>query len=232
MDMQYRIVHIRKDAISRLIHSILNPLRILDNLLCFGHLLANRIIEPGGTRYSASSQPKVVLKSMVSLFFIPSEFIVKTIKHIWDLPLGWVKNFIVDPIVHFLSSAKEMYKNRNKNVLITTVQELNSINCLPRTIIYISDSHLNDADVLSNKDFEYIGVSAGMFPNVFVGIEVSPDPYVDDDLQIEPTRLAAIRGTPIEIAKIKKQIYLIIKRKENEGKKGEAYTRGALIGAF
>ncbi|WP_347251935.1 hypothetical protein [Legionella sp.] len=125
-------VVLRENALKNILHSILNPVRIIDDFLNFLHQGAYRLLDIGSERSMHSSLTQVLAKEAVGLFFGLIKLPIKIVKHAIDFPLDVFNTLIISPIVHVTQSIQDTFKNRDKKTLIATVQELRNVKELRR----------------------------------------------------------------------------------------------------
>ncbi|MDP1603224.1 MAG: hypothetical protein Q8M03_08165 [Legionella sp.] len=151
-------ISIRDNALGNLLHSVLNPVRIIDDTLNFLHVLTYRLIETGSARGNLS-WPRAVTKGIAGLFFGVIKLPIKTLKHLIDLPLDAAKLLFISPIAHFASSIRNVYQNWDKEIFIATKEELQAIKELRRT----AKGRGNTSFSVITKELgyrkEYVGIS-------------------------------------------------------------------------
>jgi hypothetical protein len=154
-----RQITLRDDALKNILHSILNPVRIIDDALSFLHRSAYRLLDIGSDRNANSSLPRALLKGVVGLLFGVIKLPVKVLKHTIDLPLNIVKSLVINPIAHFGNSIQEAYQNRDKKVLVTTKKELQDVKELRRAAKGREDTSYSKMTKPTEYMKEYIGIT-------------------------------------------------------------------------
>lgn len=152
----------QKNALKNVLHSILNPARIIDDALEFLQQSIYGLLEIRQSRpnYDDHILPRIsVPKLIVSLVFGVIKLPVKVVKFAIDVPLSLADSIIVDPVVHIVNSIKDAFHNRNKKVLVVSDQELRDVKELRRAAKGRED--INYSKITRNEDYtqEYIGIT-------------------------------------------------------------------------
>lgn len=185
---QERSIRLRENALTNIIHTILNPIRLIDDALDFFHEGVNRILDIGSERHTPSSLPRVLLKGLTGLFFGIIKLPVKTLKQAIDLLLETAKTLIVDPLVHIGTSIKETYTSEeDKEVLLATVKGLQDVKELRRTAKGREDTSYTAVTKATDYTTDYIGITK--------------EELYGTDPVVTPERLVAIRGSSEKITK-------------------------------
>lgn len=183
-----RKIRLQENALKNVIHTVLNPIRLLDNALNFFHLGVNRILDIGSEQSARSSLPRTLLKGLAGLIFGLVKIPVKILKFLIDLPLETIKTLIVDPLVHIATCMREAYENDgNVKALIVTAKELQDVKELRRT-------------AKGREDTSYKAITrTTLYNTAYIGITKS-ELYGEDPVTHE--RLVAIKGSSDKITKI------------------------------
>jgi hypothetical protein len=185
VDRERQIV-LRDNALKNILHSILNPIRIIDDALSFLHRSAYRLLDIGSDRNANSSLPRALLKGAVGLLFGIIKLPVKVLKHTIDLPLNIVKSLVIDPVAHFGNSIQEAYQNRDKKVLVATKKELQDVKELRRAAKEREDTSYSKMTKPTDYTKEYIGIT-------------KEELYSVNDDEATPERVVAIRASSEKI---------------------------------
>lgn len=185
VDRERQIV-LRDNALKNILHSILNPVRIIDDALSFLHRGAYRLLDIGSDRNANSSLPRVLIKGAVGLFFGIIKLPIKTLKHAIDLPLNIVNSLVIEPVVDVGNSIQEAYQHRDKKVLIATKKELQEVKELRRTAKEREDTSYSKMTKPTNYTKEYIGIT-------------KEELYNENSDETTPERVVAIRASSEKI---------------------------------
>ena len=207
-----RKIQFRSTPFKNLVHSLLNPARIVDNFLEFLHLSIFRILDIGSQRQANSSIPRILLKGLAGVIFGTLRLPVKIIKHTVDIPLSIVDTLIITPISHILSSIKYAYQNSDKEVLITTVKKLQDVKELRRTAKGHQNTRYSAITKAIGYNQEYIGISKDeLYDNTGYATEPTPE------------KLVAVRASGEKIA-VTSSLLSIISFFGAQDKTAEDYT--------
>jgi hypothetical protein len=151
----------QEDPLKNILHSILNPFRLIDDALSFLHSFNYRVLDIGSDRGEESSLPRLLMKGLVGVIFGIIKLPIKILKHAIDLPLNILKSFIVDPILHVGRSIKEACQNKIKDekVLVATVKELHDVKELRQAAKGYQGQDMNYAIMGKKEGKKYINIS-------------------------------------------------------------------------
>ncbi|TAL61628.1 MAG: hypothetical protein EPN84_07710 [Legionella sp.] len=158
VDSERKIV-LDDDALKNVLHSIINPLRIIDDALSFLHLGVYRLLDIGSERHSNSSTPLGLLKAAIGLVFWLIKLPVKVLKHAIDFSLNMVQTLLIAPVMHVINSIQVAYQNKDKQVLIVTTKQLQDLKELRRTAKGRADTSYSKMTQSIGYTKEYIGIT-------------------------------------------------------------------------
>ncbi|MDP1602501.1 MAG: hypothetical protein Q8M03_04480 [Legionella sp.] len=197
-------IRLQQNALTNIIHTVLNPVRLIDNVLVFLHQGINRILNIGSERYDYSSLLRILLKSIPALFFGFVKIPVKALKHTIDILLEVVKVLTIDPLVHIGSSIKVSYQKSKEKALkeeeiifTATVKQLRNIKELRRTAKGRDDtSYTAITKAISGDSVEYIDISKE---------------YLYQNKDTDPSRWITIKGPAKNIARMQRLLDIVIR---------------------
>lgn len=103
----------RRDKLTNLIHTLFNPVRLVEQSLEFLHKAVNRLIEMGATETPdrKAGPGRKFAKGLVAALFVIVSVPVKIVSAITDIPYQVVKNGVYEPLKFIATALK---KNDNK----------------------------------------------------------------------------------------------------------------------
>jgi len=112
-----RTAHLKADMLANLIHTLCNPVRLVDDFLSFLNKAINGIIEIGSEKYKESGAIRKGLKLFVGVVFTVINFPMKILKAIADIPYQILKNVIYDPLKFIASFLKKSDENLDQLII-------------------------------------------------------------------------------------------------------------------
>ena len=176
----YEEIFIRHNALKNLLHSFLNPVRIIDDAVSFLHTAVYRLLEIGSECNTLSSLPRAAIKGAFGVLFGFIKIPIKALKHIIDLPLNAAKIVIINPITHCASSIRDSYENRGKEIFIATKEELQAIKELRRTAKGRSNTSFSAITKELGYNKKYIGINKGTSPKQLVAFSASKEKNAEE----------------------------------------------------
>lgn len=155
-DLDANQIIFRKNALTNVVHSLLNPFRIVDDLLKFLNKVAYKLLAISSEN---PSMFRIVIKGIVGLIFEVIRFPIKIAKHMIDLPLSILEVLIVDPVVHFFNSIQAAFLNWDNKVLVVTTRELQDTKELRRAAKQRDDTSYSKMTNPFNYTQKYIGIT-------------------------------------------------------------------------
>lgn len=152
-------IRVHNKALANVLHSMINPGRILDDLLNFLHLLVYRLIDIGAEQNAPSSTLRILFKGSLGGILGIIKIPVKVLKHTIDLTLKIMKMFIIAPVMHLASSIKSAYHYRGKNILVATKKEFHDIKMLRRAAKGREDISYYKITKPVDYTSEYVGIT-------------------------------------------------------------------------
>ncbi len=104
---QARRVSLRPRALSNLLKNLLNPVRLLEELLFFVEKVLYRLLEIGANKGDYTSSLRAIPKFIVFLAFLPARVGVGLVSMITDIPYKILENCIYNPIKFIISAVKQ-----------------------------------------------------------------------------------------------------------------------------
>lgn len=186
-----------------LLHSLLNPARLVDALLCCIYLLLNRIVEIGSERNKKSNLLVTGLKLFLAFSFATIISPVTIIGEVLDIPYQILKHLVYQPLKFIVLSLAQPFRD-------TTILQKYSY-------ILFHENNLNANKDNNNQHYNVHKVFHGMANdhrgsnNTTVGIESDNDEYASQSTSVSYERSNSLSnasspkffdkhaGTPVEI---------------------------------
>lgn len=112
---------------SNLIHTLCNPVRILEDFLFFLNQLANRVIETGSEQNSKPGLGRKFLKGAVGVLFTVINIPVKTVSAITDIPYQVLKNGVFEPLKFLATAWENKAKTKGEDGVIIKSEDFDLI---------------------------------------------------------------------------------------------------------
>lgn len=146
------------DGLNYLIHSLLNPIRIVDQSLFFLQLILNRLSEIGANKEDKSPRE---LKTIIAMLFVVAYIPVTLVKEMLDIPYQLLYNVLYRPSKFFYHSFAQAWKNdhiENADIASVTekpIEESNTFDNSHSKIVSImgNTDHLQESQSTSSEEF-------------------------------------------------------------------------------
>ncbi|MBA3535585.1 MAG: hypothetical protein H0T84_03085 [Tatlockia sp.] len=123
-----------------IIHSLINPVRVISSLLRFLHLSINRIFEIGDKDLYESSISRRLLKLFSAFIFVPLRLVASLIQSSVDLVLNTIDLLLLEPIRFFYEAVEQYLDFKDEEFIYIPTEEYKGIvyinNALNRPITH------------------------------------------------------------------------------------------------
>lgn len=111
-----------KQGLFNLIHSVFNPLRILQTLIFIPYVLISRFLEIG-SESPVPSRSRLALKTINGAIFGTILVPIILLKFAVELPLSLIQMALISPLVHVLKSLSSAIQYRNHELVVTSIDD-------------------------------------------------------------------------------------------------------------
>ncbi len=143
------------EATLNIIHTVINPVRLITSLLTFIHRTIDTTFEIGSSRRGPSNGLRIGLKSLSALLFLPLRLLSSTIEGCVDTGLNFLKHITLSPIAFLYQSIKQTITTFNKSTFLSTVEQLQGGKSVRRLINFAPE----DERIVNKKANELYDVS-------------------------------------------------------------------------
>lgn len=135
-----------------IMHTLFNPAKFFSLLLSFCHVSVDRFFEIGAREGSESAWPRVLLKSLSGLIFLPMRIIVATIEAAIDSLGKTIKFICFSPLQFLYQSALQTIKYFDKNLITTDIHTLRGIKAVRKVVKTLNKLEPQSLSALGQTD--------------------------------------------------------------------------------
>jgi hypothetical protein len=102
--------HLRDNIATNLVLSLLNPIKLVDQLLTFLHMGANRLLDIGVTKGGPTPIPQAILKGIIGGIITLIKIPVTILKPFGEILPSIVNNLVIQPAVYITNKAQKSFE--------------------------------------------------------------------------------------------------------------------------
>ncbi len=142
-------IHIQENWYKHLFSSLLNPIKLVSSALRFLHRSVDTFYELGTETRTESSLPRLLLKGISALFFIPIRLLVSLIEKTVDLGLSVLETLFIEPLRFGYEVVEQLLETWDKEYVYTPIEESNGIMHINNAL----DSHVYRDQIIETEQF-------------------------------------------------------------------------------